>query len=141
MQITSQEDIELACTAFEKRVHTLIEIYSDRNPYFDDTELSIATKKAKKCVRHANHVLCTLSNKLRSLDHALKAFRDVSANDYMRAFSSTLHNNNNVSNNNNKQYQERLLHQWFANYLRIRDGFLLFESGERRHRHLSLIHI
>eukprot|EP00986_Skeletonema_menzelii_P017342 scaffold19124_cov148-Skeletonema_menzelii.AAC.1 len=44
----------------------------------------------------------------------------------MTAFTSSLHN---------KQTQEHVLHQWFANYLRLRDGFVLFESGERRHKH------
>mmetsp|Transcript_14636 Transcript_14636/g.23877 ORF Transcript_14636/g.23877 Transcript_14636/m.23877 type:complete len:265 (-) Transcript_14636:187-981(-) len=131
MQTTSQEDIERACTAFQKRVHKFIEKYSNRNPYnttttTDPQRLSIATKEAKRCIRHANHVLCTLSNKLRALEHALSAFRDVSANDYMTAFTSSLHN---------KQTQEHVLHQWFANYLRLRDGFVLFESGERRHKH------
>ncbi|KAK1741254.1 hypothetical protein QTG54_007732 [Skeletonema marinoi] len=123
---TSQEDIERACTAFQKRVHKLIKFYSTRNQYADPERLSIATKEAQRCVRHANHVLCTLSSKLRSLEHALTAFGELSANDYITAFSSSIHN---------KQSQERKLHQWFANYLRIRDGFVLFESGERRHKH------
>mmetsp|Transcript_36093 Transcript_36093/g.73582 ORF Transcript_36093/g.73582 Transcript_36093/m.73582 type:complete len:1022 (-) Transcript_36093:24-3089(-) len=123
---TSQEDIERACTAFQKRVHKLIKFYSTRNQYADPERLSIATKEAQRCVRHANHVLCTLSSKLRSLEHALTAFGELSANDYITAFSSSIHN---------KQSQERTLHQWFANYLRIRDGFVLFESGERRHKH------
>ncbi len=48
----------------------------------------------------------------------------MSANDYITAFSSST-----------IQSQERILHEWFANYLRLRDGFVLFESGERRHAH------
>jgi len=125
---TSQEDIELACTAFQKRVHKFIK---------KNSTITDATKEAQRCVRHANHVLRTLSSKLRSLENAMRAFREVSANEYIAAFSSSLHtgNNNGSSNNSNsKQSQERILHQWFANYLRLRDGFVLFESGERRHK-------
>lgn len=126
---TSQTDIEKACTAFQERVHIIIKLYTKHTTNDDQRELSLATWEAQRCVRHANHVLCTLASKLRSLEHALKAFRDVSANEYITAFSSSLNNNN-----GSKQSQERILHQWFANYLRLRDGFVLFESGERRHK-------
>jgi hypothetical protein len=128
---TSQEDIELACTAFRKRVQTFIQKYSIIT---DQERLSVATKEAQRCVRHANHVLCTLSSKLRSLENAIRAFREVSANEYIAAFSSSLNSTGtNGSSSSDKQSQERVLHQWFANYLRLRDGFVLFESGERRH--------
>lgn len=136
----SEEEVELACTTFQKRVQTILKkdlvsrYHHSTNDDNDDLpeHIIIAKKAAIRYIQHANHILRTLSNKLRSMENAMRAFREVSSTEYIQAFSKSF---STVSQSSSSQEQERILHQWFTNYLRLRDGFVLFESGEARHKH------
>ena len=59
----------------------------------------------------------------------MTAFREISANEYISAFSSCF------TSAWGSARAQVYVYEWFAHYLRLRDGFVLFESGERRHKH------
>src|SRR5210317_1738135 len=137
----SEEEVELACTALQKRVQTILKKDLSRYHHHtndDDNDLPEHIITAKKAaihyINHANHILRTLSNKLRSMENAMNAFRKVSSTTYIQAFSKSFSSTTSQSSSSSQEH-ERILHQWFANYLRLRDGFVLFESGEARHKH------
>lgn len=89
------------------------------------------TAANKKCiielVDHANHVLRTLTAKRASLKNALLAFREASEL-HVQQFGA-------ATGQEDRKRRQIILRNWFANYIRLRDGFVLLESGERRHPH------
>lgn len=148
------EDINVACQAFVKSVDDYIIVRrrkrrrrrqkrhdNDENDDDESTEINLLQRECNLLVEHANLVLYTLSAKRTSLSNAIQAFR-AELTKFIERFvfyssdSSTLARN--ISNNDNAammQQQVEVVRRWFANYVRLRDGFVLLESGERRHDH------
>jgi hypothetical protein len=150
------EDIDAACRAFTKSVDEYInraivrrrkrqrQKQHDISDNDDDDEeiINLRRSECNLLVEHANLVLYTLSAKRNSLSNAIQAFRAELTNYIERfAFYSSDDSNTVVKNSNNDgaaaamQQQVEVVRRWFANYVRLRDGFVLLESGERRHDH------
>lgn len=89
-------------------------------------------------VSHANHVLSTLVSKRSSLENGIVVFKEVSEY-YSNEFATILQSEcSRGSSNSTTQSEARIrdiLTNWFAIYIRLRDGFVLLESGECRHTH------
>ena len=136
---SSNDAIERACKSFQSEVKRLIaNIEKRRDHRGEETISDDALHATTKLVHHSNHVLRTLTAKRNTLKHAIGAFKDAS-NEYVRQFA-TLINQGGTGDHQDvqPQLQKRcnlILRKWFANYIRIRDGFVLLESGERRHPH------
>ena len=153
--------IDAACIAFHKSVSAFITKSHKRNRHRprehgddydddgrgdgDDTNANDVDDNAAKCielVEHANHVLRTLFAKRLSLQNAIVAFREASEL-YVQQFGAATTTctsiesevNNNAIRQEDDRQRQRILRNWFANYIRLRDGFVLLESGERRHPH------
>ena len=127
----SNDAIELACNSFQKSVDNLIHKIQRRKQKYEEEDKSADAaleRDCKRLVRHANHVLRTLTAKRTSLRHAITAFREVSTQ-CTDHFSTTL----GIEDEGMEDRQRQILRRWFAIYLRLRDGFVLLESGERRH--------
>jgi len=135
---SNNEAINTACNAFHKSVSKLIsKIHKSKHTRGTfDTETDIELQQqATQLVDHANHVLVTLSGKRQSLECGIVAFKELS-DLYVQQFKSTLNSNNCNSSNANLQKRQRdILTNWFATFIRLRDGFVLLESGECRHTH------
>ena len=150
------EDIDVACRAFSKSVDEYINRAIVRrrkrqrqkqhdisnNDDDDDEEIINLRSECNLLVEHANLVLYTLSAKRNSLSNAIQAFRAELTTYIERfVFYSSDDSNTVVKNSNNDgaaaamQQQVEVVRRWFANYVRLRDGFVLLESGERRHDH------
>jgi hypothetical protein len=111
----------------------------------DDDDAATVSSLRDECnglVRHANLVLRTLAAKRASLSNALAALR-VESEDYVGRFagaaSSSSSSSSPVVGKNGDDAAEgarvEIVRRWFAAYVRLRDGFVLLESGERRHDH------
>ena len=145
--------IETACLSFQQSVTNLLSKVHKRKhrlgTYNDyDTELQ---QQCLHLVEHANHVLCTLVSKRASLECGLIAFKQASEY-YVKEFvaATTLLNSSSSSSSSSiitggpgvsttstqqqmKERQRQILTNWFAIYIRLRDAFVLLESGEKRH--------
>ena len=131
--------VDAACKAFHKSVSAYIEKsrskqqqqqqrgdknIDGRERRAEDDDNTAANKKCIiELVDHANHVLRTLTAKRTSLKNALLAFREASEL-HVQQFGQE-----------DRKRRQIILRNWFANYIRLRDGFVLLESGERRHPH------
>lgn len=144
--------IDAACAAFHKSVSAYITKSrkfkrrqrqrgddDDDNDSDSDDNNNAATvaleQQIHHLVDHANHVLRTLTAKRHSLTNALVAFREASnlhVQQFSTAAAATSIKNDKTAGNDR---QRQILRTWFANYIRLRDGFVLLESGERRHPH------
>ncbi len=82
---------------------------------------------------HASHVLKTLYTKRGSLSNAIKAFDKICSDslELVKQFQ-VQSDKSDHSSLLQKTLQEILTHL-FAQYIRIRDGFVLLTSGECRH--------
>jgi len=134
----NNEAINTACNVFHKSVSKLIsKIHKSkhtRGTFHTETDIELQ-QQATQLVNHANHVLVTLSGKRQSLEFGIVAFKELS-DLYVKEFKTTLNNNNSISSNANIQKRQRdILTNWFATFIRLRDGFVLLESGECRHTH------
>ena len=127
--MTSQQDIDLACQSFQQSVNKLVLklVKSKRKKYDNSVDEegneSRLIRDSKQCANHANYVLKTLYAKRTSLRYALKAFETATQN-YLKLITSA---------SLKKDLEQRILRRWFGIFLRLRDGFVLLESGERRH--------
>jgi hypothetical protein len=111
--------------------HDESDVGSDNN----DNATSVALEQhIHHLVDHANHVLRTLTAKRHSLTNALVAFREAS-NLHVQQFGIAASASTKNDNTAAEDRQRQILRTWFANYIRLRDGFVLLESGERRHPH------
>ncbi|KAL9180538.1 hypothetical protein ACHAXT_010991 [Thalassiosira profunda] len=117
----SAPDIEAACAAFQRSIDDLL-AKIEKKRRCDEVHL----KECRRLVRHANHVLRTLTAKTTSLKHAVAAFRGAT-DEYVAHFSKL--------GAGEEIKRAEVLQRWFAAYIRLRDGFVLLESGERRHPH------
>ncbi|KAL3795492.1 hypothetical protein ACHAW5_002459 [Stephanodiscus triporus] len=134
----------------------------DVDDYDDDYDHDASTssslrRECNELVRHANLVLRTLVAKRSSLENAISALR-AESKDYVERFaaaapaaaSSSSSPSLSVDDDVEKRgkngvvddvvaalgrTQVEIVRRWFANYVRLRDGFVLLESGERRHDH------
>jgi hypothetical protein len=159
------EDIDDACRGFARSVEEYIvradrarfkrrlkrKLRRGEDHDNDDDEGNAAATSStsslwKECldlVKHANLVLRTLKAKRLSLSNALIAFREASDACVMRfadnAQTSTITATTNTNSSSLVDDIEtsmiEMARRWFAIYLRLRDGFVLMESGERRHVH------
>jgi hypothetical protein len=145
------EDIDVACRAFTKSVDEYInraiarrrkrqrQKQHDISDNDDDEEIFNLRSECNLLVEHANLVLYTLSTKRNSLSNAIQAFRAELTSYIERFVFYSLDSNSLVKNSNSDgaamQQQVEVVRRWFANYVRLRDGFVLLESGERRHDH------
>ncbi|KAL3815856.1 hypothetical protein ACHAXA_002272 [Cyclostephanos tholiformis] len=110
----------------------------------DDASFPMASLRDEclDLVKHANLVLRTLKAKRLSLSNALIAFGEASNACVMRfadnAHTATTTNSSSLVNVNLGYVETSRIEaarRWFTIYLRLRDGFVLMESGERRHIH------
>ena len=138
--ITNNEAIDTACNSFHKSVSKLIsKIHKSKHTkgtFHTETDIELQ-QQATQLVNHANHVLTTLVGKRQSLEFGIVAFKELSEL-YVKEFKTTLNSNNCSSSSSNDQQQKRqrdILTNWFATFIRLRDGFVLLESGECRHTH------
>ena len=143
------DDIDVACQALTKSVDEYInraiarrrkrqrQKQHDISDNDDDEEIINLRSECNLLVEHANLVLYTLSTKRNSLSNAIQAFR-AELTSYIERFVF-LDSNSLVKNSNSDcaamQQQVEVVRRWFANYVRLRDGFVLLESGECRHDH------
>ena len=135
----NMEDINGACRSFAKSVNDYIDrALRRRGRRHDDAAKSSLRGECNGLVRHANVVLVTLTAKRTSLANALAALRAESM-DYVERFAAASSSSSLAAVENNKDDVERaqveIIRRWFAIYVRLRDGFVLLESGERRHDH------
>eukprot|EP00804_Cyclotella_cryptica_P023048 CCRYP_000305-RB/>CCRYP_000305-RB protein AED:0.04 eAED:0.04 QI:535/1/1/1/1/1/3/1577/520 len=121
MAATTNKQIEKACASFEESIKKLIRQHNKYHSNCRELE-----NECEGYVRHANHILRTLVCKRASLEYALVAFQESSKH-YVQEFSKL--------NQNQGDRQRNILTKWFTHFLRVRDGFQLLESGERRHEH------
>jgi len=131
------EDINGACRSFAKSVNDYIDrALRRRGRRHDDAATSSLRGECNDLVRHANVVLGTLTAKRTSLANALAALR-AESRDYVERFAAA--SSSSLAAVENKDDVERaqveIVRRWFAIYVRLRDGFVLLESGERRHDH------
>ena len=98
----------------------------------DDDATSSVWKECNELVRHANLVLKTLLRKLWSLAHALTALRAQSG-EYLKRFAFSLTLPLEEGGGEKQTQAIEIVRRWFANYVRLQDGFVLLESGERWH--------
>jgi len=137
--MSSNKAINTACNEFHKSVSKLIlKIHKSkhtRGTFNSETDIELQ-QQATQLVEHANHVLVTLVGKRNSLEFGIVAFKELS-DLYVQQFKTTLNNNNSISSNANdiQKRQREILTNWFATFIRLRDGFVLLESGECRHTH------
>ena len=140
--------VDAACKAFHKSVSAYIaksrsrpqqkqhrgdENIDGRRAGDDDNNAATKECLIFELVDHANHVLRTLTAKRTSLKNALLAFREASEL-HVQQFSAATTATTTTGQEDRKRRQI-VLRNWFANYIRLRDGFVLLESGERRHPH------
>ena len=125
------EDINGACRSFAKSVNDYIDRALRRRGrrHDDGAATSSVRGECNDLVRHANLVLVTLTAKHASLANALAALR-AESKDYVERFSAAAASSSDV-----ERVQMEIVRRWFAIYVRLRDGFVLLESGERRHDH------
>ena len=143
--------IETACLSFRQSVTNLLSKVHKRKHRlgtYNDYDIELQ-QQCLHLVEHANHVLCTLVSKRASLECGLIAFKQASEY-YVKEFvaATTLLNSSSSSSSiitggpgvsttstqqQMKEIQRQILTNWFAIYIRLRDGFVLLESGEKRH--------
>mmetsp|Transcript_34834 Transcript_34834/g.74239 ORF Transcript_34834/g.74239 Transcript_34834/m.74239 type:complete len:1045 (-) Transcript_34834:149-3283(-) len=130
----NDESVERACDALHKSVGNLISKIEKRKRRRGE-EAEDAGDEARECRRlvlHANHVLRTLTAKRTSLKHAIEAFGEASRR-RAEEFSDPKGRDGDAAAADDDSRRHEILRGWFACYLRLRDGFVLLESGERRH--------
>ena len=133
--------VDAACKAFHKSVSAYIAKSRSRpqknrgdenidGRRVEDDDNNAANKECLifELVDHANHVLRTLTAKRTSLKSALLAFREASELHVQQFLGA-------ATGQEDRKRRQIILRNWFANYIRLRDGFVLLESGERRHPH------
>ena len=140
--MSNNATINTACTSFTKSVSKLLtKIHTSKQQrgggsYNDDDEYDTALqKRCMHLVSHANHVLSTLVSKRSSLENGIVVFKEVSEY-YSNELAAILQSECNSNSTTQSEARIRdILTNWFAIYIRLRDGFVLLESGECRHTH------
>ena len=124
------EDVELACRSFASSVEKHVARSRRRRqrrglPPFTPGQDESARADVPRLVRRSCHVLRTLEAKRSSLRSGLRAFGAASAG-HAAEFAPAAAE---------RRRRQSALQHWFACLVRLRDGFVLLESGERRHPH------
>jgi len=129
-----KDELETACESFKKAVKKqiakLVKRRQQKHGFNLDEERRVneLIRECNRCTNHANYALKTLHAKRISLGFALEAF-EQSTDDCIKRIKST----KSLKQVDFMQQQRHILRYWFGIFLRLRDGFVLLESGERRH--------
>lgn len=129
-----KDELETACGSFKnavkKQIAKLVKRRQQKHGSNVDEERRVneLIRECNRCTNHANYALKTLHAKRISLGFALEAF-EQSTDDCIKRIKST----KSLKRVDFMQQQKHFLRHWFGIFLRLRDGFVLLESGERRH--------
>ena len=83
-------------------------------------------KQIEHMFQHANHVLQKLTSKRISLFHGIRSLK--------RNSEASIEACASLSTQTKIPALQSLIQHWFIQYLRLRDGFVLLQSGECRHK-------
>ena len=131
--MAGRDDVDLACRSFASSVEKHVARSRRRRqkrglpPPPPGREADAASLVGRSC-----HVLRTLDAKRSSLRSAIKAFGEASAG-HAAEFASA--GGGGDDDEGARLRRQSALRHWFAILVRLRDGFVLLESGERRHPH------
>jgi len=121
------ESIVLACQSLDNSIARYIKKRRKRGIIISNK----AESSVKEVAKHFKYVVTQLFWKRTSLDFAVKAFADVCCSGCMQALRDLVKNEDVVNRAENVKH---VLCHWMKACVRLRDGLVLLQSGECRHK-------